>query len=89
MRVRGSVQGVGSAFRLPAGARRTTHRLGLNDAEGVLLEVQGAPDAWRGSRTACSTDAPPLARVLEVQATPATAWHPMAGFPSWPAAAAW
>jgi hydrogenase maturation protein HypF len=41
-----------------------------NDAEGVLLEVQGAPDRVARFRARLQTDAPPLARVLEVQATP-------------------
>jgi hydrogenase maturation protein HypF len=73
MRVRGSVQGVG--FR--PFVYRLAHEEQLtgwvcNDAEGVLMEVQGAPDRVARFRARLQTDAPPLARVLEVQATPCT-----------------
>lgn len=71
MRVRGSVQGVGF--------RPFVYRLALeeqltgwvcNDAEGVLLEVQGAAAALARFRQRLLSDAPPLARVLQVEVTP-------------------
>ena len=70
MRVRGSVQGVGF--------RPFVYRLALeesltgwvfNDAEGVLLEVQGEPDQVARLRTRLQSEAPPLARVLQVEVT--------------------
>ncbi len=71
IRVRGSVQGVG--FR--PFVYRLAHEEQLsgwvcNDPEGVLLEVQGAPEQVARFRTRLHSDAPPLARVVDVQATP-------------------
>jgi acylphosphatase len=80
IRVRGSVQGVG--FR--PFVYRLAHEEQLtgwvcNDAEGVLLEVQGA--AARGPfRARLQSDAPPLARVLQVEATPCPALADESGF---------
>ena len=70
MRVRGSVQGVGFrpfVYRLALEEQVTGWV--LNDAEGVLLEVQGAPDVVARLRSRLQTDAPPLARVLQVEVT--------------------
>ncbi|MGK0619850.1 carbamoyltransferase HypF [Meiothermus cerbereus] len=68
LRVRGVVQGVG--FR-PFVFRLAT-RLGLsgwvqNDLEGVLMEVSGPPDALETLVRAISTEAPPAARVEQVE----------------------
>jgi hydrogenase maturation protein HypF len=71
IRVRGSVQGVG--FR--PFVYRLAHEEQLtgwvcNDAQGVLLEVQGAADRVARFGARLQSDAPPLARVLQVEATP-------------------
>ncbi|NJD87342.1 MAG: carbamoyltransferase HypF [Betaproteobacteria bacterium] len=68
VRVRGTVQGVG--FR--PFVWRLAHELGLdgwvlNDAEGVLAEVQGAPFALAEFLRRVASDAPPLARVNAVE----------------------
>jgi hydrogenase maturation protein HypF len=68
LRVRGVVQGVG--FR-PFVFRLAT-RLGLsgwvqNDLEGVLIEVSGPPDALEALVRAISAEAPPAARVEQVE----------------------
>jgi hydrogenase maturation protein HypF len=68
VRVRGVVQGVG--FR-PFVFRLAT-RLGLsgwvqNDLEGVLMEVSGPPDALETLVRAISAEAPPAARVEQVE----------------------
>ncbi len=68
VRVRGTVQGVG--FR--PFVWRLAHELGLdgwvlNDAEGVLAEVQGAPFALAQFLRRVALDAPPLARVDAVE----------------------
>ncbi len=73
MNVVGLVQGVG--FR-PFVWREATAR-GLcgfvsNDADGVVLEVEGSPDAVSGLVTALSTP-PPLARVDGLSSTPVPA----------------
>lgn len=73
LRVRGQVQGVG--FRPTV--HRLAHALGLsgwvrNDAEGVLLEVQGPGPAVRELVERLQREAPPLARIgaLEPSAVP-------------------
>jgi hydrogenase maturation protein HypF len=68
VRVRGTVQGVG--FR--PFVWRLAGELGLdgwvlNDAEGVLAEVQGEPNALAEFRRRVSAEAPPLARVASVE----------------------
>ncbi len=67
VRVRGTVQGVG--FR--PFVWRLAGELGLdgwvlNDAEGVLVEVQGDPAELARFRARVASDAPPLARVDSV-----------------------
>ncbi len=81
IRVRGSVQGVG--FR--PFVHRLAHEEQLtgwvcNDAQGVLLEVQGAADRVTRFGARLRTDAPPLARVLQVQATPCPVLAGESGF---------
>jgi len=71
VRVEGIVQGVG--FRPFAYALAT--RLGLaglvgNDVDGVFAEVEGSPAAVAEFLRALERDAPPLARVERVTATP-------------------
>ena len=73
VRVEGIVQGVG--FRPFVYALAT--RLGLtglvgNDADGVFAEVQGSAAAVRSFLQALEGDAPPLARVDRVTASPMT-----------------
>ncbi len=68
VRVRGTVQGVG--FR--PFVWRLARELGLdgwvlNDAEGVLAEVQGLEPAVEDFATRVATEAPPLARVGAVE----------------------
>src|SRR6185437_12290293 len=79
VRVEGIVQGVG--FRPFVYALAT--RLGLaglvgNDLDGVLAEVEGSPSAVREFLAALEREAPPLARVDRVTATPVA----VAGTPS-------
>jgi len=71
VRVRGTVQGVG--FR--PFVWRLARELGLdgwvlNDAEGVLVEVQGAPRALQAFIRRVASDAPPLATVTAVESEP-------------------
>ena len=69
VRVQGTVQGVG--FR--PYVYRLAGELGLdgfvlNDAHGVLIEVEGSPEAVAGFLTRLANEAPPLARVEHVHA---------------------
>jgi len=71
LRVRGAVQGVG--FR--PFVYRLALELGLqgwvlNDADGVLIEAQGPAAALTELQRRLHSDAPPMARVQSVQATP-------------------
>jgi hydrogenase maturation protein HypF len=73
VRVEGIVQGVG--FRPFVYALAS--RLGLgglvgNDVDGVFLEVEGPPSSVRSFLDALPREAPPLARVDRVTATPMT-----------------
>jgi len=81
IRVRGAVQGVG--FR--PFVYRLAHDLGLagwvfNDAQGVSIEVQGLASKLVAFEQRLKTDAPPLARVERVEATPRTALDDEPGF---------
>ena len=69
--MRGVVQGVG--FR--PFVHRLAQRHGLagfvfNDAGGVVIEVEGDPGAVARFAAAVASEAPPLARVVEVVASP-------------------
>ena len=71
LRVRGTVQGVG--FR--PFVYRTAVDLGLagsvwNDSEGVVVEAEGSADRLDELARRLSNDAPPLAAVASVEATP-------------------
>ncbi len=71
VRVEGIVQGVG--FRPFVYALAT--RLGLgglvgNDVDGVFAEVEGAPEAVKEFLVSLERDAPPLARIDRVTASP-------------------
>jgi len=73
-RVTGVVQGVG--FRPYVHRLARDHGLSgwvRNDSEGVLLELQGAPDAVEGFLARLPHQSPPMARVadVEVQTVPA------------------
>lgn len=81
IRVRGQVQGVG--FR--PFAYHLALELGLsgwvlNDAEGVEIEAQGAPDAIETLLRRLKGEAPDLARVDEVSAKPLGVIPQLAGF---------
>jgi hydrogenase maturation protein HypF len=69
--VRGTVQGVGFRPFVYGLARR--HRVGgfvLNDGDGVVIEVEGSPDALSAFRAALEAEAPPLAQIRSVEARP-------------------
>ena len=71
LRVRGTVQGVG--FR--PFVYRTAVDLGLagsvwNDSEGVVVEAEGGPDVLDELARRITEEAPPLAAVTAVEATP-------------------
>ena len=81
IRVRGAVQGVG--FR--PFVYRLAHDLGLagwvcNDADGVDIEAQGPASVLARFERRLKTDAPPLARVAEVTASPRPRAQQAAGF---------
>ena len=70
LHVRGVVQGVG--FR--PFVHRLAHRYGLsgfvlNDADGVVVEVEGDPSTLAAFVGAIATEAPPLARIAGIDAT--------------------
>ena len=70
-RVLGTVQGVG--FRPYAFRLATELELGgwiLNDERGVLLEVEGPPEAVDGFLARLPAEAPPLATVEAIDAEP-------------------
>jgi hydrogenase maturation protein HypF len=70
MRVRGTVQGVGFrpyVYRLAA--ELDLSGFVFNDADGVLLEVEGSADAVAGFLVRLESDAPPLAVLEEVTTT--------------------
>ncbi len=74
IRVRGRVQGVG--FR--PNVWRLAQLCGLtgdvrNDAEGVLVRARGAREAIERFLAMIERDAPPLARITSVEATPSAA----------------
>ena len=76
VRVAGVVQGVG--FR--PFVHRLATRLSLtghvgNDTQGVVVEVEGAVAAVAEFEARLVTDAPPLARIFRVDATPVEARH--------------
>ncbi|WP_119286568.1 carbamoyltransferase HypF [Azohydromonas sediminis] len=81
IRVRGAVQGVGFrpfVYRVATG-------LGLsgsvrNDADGVLIEVQGAPATLARFERRLRDEAPPLARIDSVESAPRTALGHERGF---------
>jgi hydrogenase maturation protein HypF len=71
-RVRGVVQGVG--FRPFVYGLATRHSLAgfvLNDGDGVVVEVEGAPPALDSFAAALRDGGPPLARVDSITAEPA------------------
>src|SRR5215212_7442301 len=73
IRVRGIVQGVGFRPFVYALARRhTLSGLVRNDAEGVRIEIEGAPEELERFMRALEDDAPPLAVVESVL------WQPLA-----------
>jgi hydrogenase maturation protein HypF len=64
IRVRGVVQGVGfRPFVHRLATARRLHGFVLNDGEGVLVEVEGAPEAVDDFLAALELDAPPLASI--------------------------
>jgi hydrogenase maturation protein HypF len=81
IRVRGAVQGVG--FR--PFVYRLAHELGLtgwvvNDAEGVLIEAQGQSADLALFTRRLKSDAPPLSRVAQVDATSQASSDDVDGF---------
>ena len=68
VRVRGAVQGVGfRPFVYRIAVDDGLQGWVLNDADGVLIEVQGPADALARFEHRLRSDAPPLARVASVQ----------------------
>jgi len=70
LRVRGVVQGVG--FR--PFVHRLAHHHGvsgfvLNDADGVVVEAEGEPETLAAFVAAITAEAPPLARVADIELT--------------------
>ncbi len=64
IRVRGVVQGVGfRPFVHRLATARRLHGFVLNDGEGVVVEVEGAPSVIDGFLAALVAEAPPLARI--------------------------
>ena len=79
--VRGIVQGVG--FR--PFVYRLAHELALhgwvrNDGQGVTLEIEGAPDTLVQFAQRLRSDAPPLARIEQLDVAPAEACQPFTQF---------
>ena len=73
IRVEGTVQGVG--FRPYVYRLATDLKLGgwvLNDTHGVLVEVEGAPQAIEAFAARLRSEAPPLARIEHVAVEPRT-----------------
>lgn len=80
LRVRGTVQGVG--FR--PFVHRTARRLGLrgwvrNDADGVLIKLDGTAERIARFRRALHDEAPPAARVVGIEPAAASAADAPAG----------
>ncbi len=81
IRVRGAVQGVGFrpfVYRLALELRLTGWV--LNDAQGVAIEVQGPAGAVEAFQQKLKTDAPPLARVEQVDSADVASVVGAAGF---------
>ncbi len=71
VRVRGGVQGVGfRPFIHGLAARFELAGFVGNDSDGVFIEVEGSAVALNAFLQALKCDAPPLARIDEVRATP-------------------
>lgn len=81
LRVAGQVQGVG--FRPTTWSLARSLGLSgfvLNDARGVLIEVEGAPDAVAAFPDRLQAACPPLARIDRLEATPCPALGGPAAF---------
>lgn len=71
VRVRGIVQGVGfRPFVYGLALRLGLAGFVLNDADGVLIEAEGSPEALAALRLALAAECPPLARVDAVEHQP-------------------
>jgi hydrogenase maturation protein HypF len=67
LRVRGTVQGVGfRPFVYGLADRLRLAGFVLNDSDGVLIEVEGPPEAVSSFRGALAVDSPPLAAIEEI-----------------------
>lgn len=65
--VQGVVQGVGfRPFVYGLAMRLDLRGFVLNDSEGVTIEVEGAPQALEAFRRALTEEAPPLARITDI-----------------------